>query len=295
MTDNMFNGCTNLKHVIIRSSSVPTLTSRVPFDGTPIQYGEGAIYVPESLIDDYKNHDYWKTYFIADVNDYQLNLFESISDDWNTIVSNPSKYNIGDTKQIDLGTFGKHYMELVAKGVDIKSEGTGFAPTTWISKTLISTHVMHPSNHENYSTCGTLGWKDSPLRDWLRTTVKAAIPNPVRDAIIPVDKVQAIYGTSAVTKNGQTTTEEDVWIPSDFEVGLSTTYESTGARYDIRFPYGTSNAQNAARVKYYNNSAYNWWLRSAGSSNYFRCVISNGGTVSNIANGTIGVALGFCL
>ena len=288
MGNYTFNGCSNLKHVIIRTeaSSVPTLNSTNAFNSTPIILGGGAIYVPNDMISKYKNNQYWKQFIIADIDDYPLSAFETIGDDWSTIVANPSKYNIGDTKQIDLGTLGKHYMELVAKGADVKSDGSGSAPTTWISKTLIATYRMNESGDTNIND--RIGWEGSEMRTWLKNTVKPLIPEPVRNAILTVNKVQSIYSGSAVVKDGQTT-QDDVWIPSEHEVGYSTSFETTGPVYSSKFDSNTS------RIKYYNGSASLWWLRSVGSSTYFRFVNGYGYAGYDNAYGTHGVALGFCL
>lgn len=62
--DNVFNGCTALKTLIIRSSSVCTLMYTNSFTNTPIATSttEGFIYVPDDLVDSYKSATNWSTY-----------------------------------------------------------------------------------------------------------------------------------------------------------------------------------------------------------------------------------------
>lgn len=61
--NNMFNGCTSLKSVLIRNSSTMcALQNTAIFSNTLIASGTGYIYVPSSLIDTYKANGNWSTY-----------------------------------------------------------------------------------------------------------------------------------------------------------------------------------------------------------------------------------------
>ena len=217
---------------------------------------------------------------------------ETITDSWSTILANtnPSaSYSIGDTKYIDLGTEGKHLMEIVAFDEDDKADNSGKAKITWLSKTLLNTtQKMNASDKtvdgETAYTAG--GWLHSDMRSYLKNTIKPLIPQEVQSAIVEVTKVQSIYTNGAKVVNGQTTAE-DVWIPSNYEIFGITSYESIGARYR-KF------ASASDRIKKHNGSAYYWWLRSVDSANGFRRVGSNGNSTTVGASNLSGVALGFC-
>lgn len=217
---------------------------------------------------------------------------ETISDSWSTILANtnPSaSYSIGDTKYIDLGTEGKHLMEIVAFNEDNKADNSGKAKITWISKTLLNTaQKMNASQKtvDGETDYAAGGWEHTDMRSYLKNTVKPLIPQEVRNAIVEVTKVQSIYTNRAVAVNGQTTTD-DVWIPSSYEIFGTTIYESTGARYS-KF------ARASDRIKKRNGSEDYWWLRSVSISNSFRYVRLNGGESGNSAYSPQGVALGFC-
>ena len=78
-------------------------------------------------------------------------MYESISDTWSEIIANVSngtystKYHIGDTKKIDLGTEGEVIMTIVGINADDLADNSGKAPITWISKQLLKTdHRMNP-------------------------------------------------------------------------------------------------------------------------------------------------------
>lgn len=213
---------------------------------------------------------------------------ETITDSWSEIFAAEqdgtysTKYSIGDTKMLDLGTEGQHLMEIVAFDTDDKADGTGKAKITWISKDLLATtHAMNSTN----TTEG--GWEQSSMRDYLKTTIKPLIPQTVRDAIVPVTKVSSTYANGAIVVDGQTTTD-DVWIPGNREIFNITTYESTGAVYSSKF------TSDSNRIKKKNGSATYWLMRSASSANRFRAVRYDGHDSYGGADTALDVALGFC-
>ena len=285
IANNAFGGCTNLQHVIIRSSTMATLSSTGAFTGTPIALGEGAVYVPTSLVATYKANTNWSNYYIADIADYPLSDFSTVTDSWSTIIANnnyATAYTVGDTKLVDLGTFGKHYFELVAMDEDTKVSG-GKARMTWLNKNLLTTHVMN----SNGTTTG--GYDASDMKSWLTSDVLPQLQSEIRNAIVPVTKISGTYKNNAVVVNGQSTTES-LWIPSEYEIFGTTTYENTGAQYS---KFDTA----AKRIKYNlaTGSAGVWWLRSAYSGTLFRYVDYNGSAVYYNASYTNGVVLGFCI
>ena len=211
---------------------------------------------------------------------------ETIEDSWETILANENyatDYSIGDTKFLDLGTEGKHLMEIVAFDEDDKADGNGKAGITWISKTLLNT--MHRMN-ATATTEG--GWQDSEMRTYLKNTIKPLIPATIRNAIVEVTKVSQ----TKEAKNGQTTID-DVWIPNRRE--LNTGYsETTGAKYSLKF---TNNTSRIKKNLAGNSSEY--WVRSAtfaSATNYDYYLrsgdIDNNGASAGYNN--MYIALGFC-
>ena len=284
IANSAFNGCTNLQHVIIRSSTMATLSSTGAFTGTPIALGEGAIYVPTSLVATYKANTNWSNYYIADIADYPLSDFSTVSDSWSTIIANANyatDYSVGDAKLVDFGTFGQHYFELVAMDEDTKASG-GTARMTWLNKNFLTTHVM------NTTATTTGGYDASNMKSWITSDVLPQLQSEIRNALVPVTKISGTYENSAVVVNGQSTTES-LWIASEYEMFGTTTYENTGARYS-KFD------SDSKRIKYNSSGSANyWWLRSAGSAGSFRYVYSSGSAYDVSAYSTIGVVLGFCI
>lgn len=216
---------------------------------------------------------------------------ETIEDDWATILANQNyatDYSIGDTKYLDLGTEGKHLMEIVAINTDDRADGNGKAGLTWISKDLLNTkHKMNPANSGGaIGTGANGGWENCEMRTYLKNTIKPLIPATVRNSIVEVSKISSNYN-GALVVDGQTTTE-DVWIPSHHEVFNLTTYETQGAAYNNKF------YDNPLRVKKIGGTTSSWWLRSAKTNNQFCKVYSGGSEYYGGAQADDGIALGFC-
>ena len=286
-----FNGCSNLTHLVIRSTTRrSTLGNISALKDTKIWFGEGGIYVPSSLLNDYKSASNWSNFAdnIYPLEDYPRASFDTITDTWAQIIaaandgSYTSKYSIGDTKNLDFGSEGVHKMQIVAFDEDDLADNSGKAHITFICKDQLSTtHRMNATN----TTSG--GYEATEMRTYLSDTILPKLPAEVQAAIKEVKKIQSTY-SSAVVKDGQTTTEK-LWIPSDHEVGLGTTYETTGAVYSSIF------SSNENRIKYKSGSANGWWLRSARYSAHFRFVGSSGSGSYNDAYNAYGVAPGFCI
>lgn len=62
ISDRMFMDCTSLTALILRGSSVPSLSATAPFLNTPIASGTGYIYVPSSMVNAYKADSGWSKY-----------------------------------------------------------------------------------------------------------------------------------------------------------------------------------------------------------------------------------------
>lgn len=215
---------------------------------------------------------------------------KEITDSWETILANenPSAtYSIGDTKEIDLGTEGKHLMEIVAFDEDDKADGSGKAKITWISKYLLDTTYKINSTEKTVdgeTGFGIGGWEHCDLRSYLNTDIKAAMPTAVRNGIVSVTKTQSVYKNGVLTKNGQTTTD-DIWIPSVREYKQSNTdYETTGATYEIVLRNYTKDGQIREH-----------WTRSGSSKAGFAISSTvNDAYSSKRASNSSYIALGFC-
>ena len=213
----------------------------------------------------------------------------SISDSWEEIIAAGKdgtyidKYQIGDTKELDLGEEGVIEMELVAFDADELADGSGKAHMTWIAKNLLNTaHVMN----EEATNFG--GWPASDMRAWLQDSILPLFPDTVRSNIKEVKKYSYSY-----SDKGTISSSDKIWIPSRREVfGEDNSYEDSGPEYLTAF------SDAASRIKRRADEPYWWWLRSASIdlNGSFRNVRSDGSAWHvNSADSVYGVAVGFCL
>ena len=277
LVSGQFNECTNLKHLLLDYNGIVAYNSSA-FASTPIILSEGAVYVPEDQVSNYKNNANWKSsgIVIVSIDDYPLTVFDTIKDSWDTILSSDgSAYSIGDTKTLALTDGSAYKMQIVYKG-------EGGSILTWLGKNAREKRVMNSTA----TTSG--GWEGCALRSDIRGDgFYNLIPTNIQNHIVAVDKTYSDYTSgSKVVKSCSDT----VWIPSVHEVLGDTTFEDTGVTYSTQFP----SSSNASRIKYLNSAVCNWWLRSAGSATNFRCVGNNGPHNNSSANASNGLVLGFC-
>ena len=129
-----FTNCNNLQHLIIRSASVSAL-SNTTYLPPPIQNGNGAIYVPAELVESYKSSTNWSAFKkqIFPIESYPITNFDfSIQDSWATIqanceAGNTDSYEIGDYKNVDMGSYGTIKFEIIAKDLDVLTDENGDA------------------------------------------------------------------------------------------------------------------------------------------------------------------------
>ena len=283
---NAFNGCSAMKHLIVRSLTRSSLAATSALTGSPITFGEGGIYVPSSLLDSYKGGTNWSNYEknIYPLDEYPRANFDSISASWSTILTNPdyaTAYAVKDTKTLELTDGTKIKMDLAALDTDVKSDNSGNAKMTWICYGIPYMHRMNATS----TTEG--GWVSSEMRSWLISDILSKIPTEIKSHIVSVKK-----SYRSKSPNDETLwSDDEIWIPSYREVGFTNAnyIESDGVIYSSLFP------NQASRVKYNaSGSTGVWWLRSADSTTYFEQVSASGGVGSYGAKNIQGVVFGFC-
>lgn len=159
-------------------------------------------------------------------------------------------------------------------------------------KYTLETEIENCTSREAESyeegTGGIGGWELSEMRAYYKNTLKPLIPELVRNSIKEVVKYNYYY-TTAGTKE-ETSSTEDVWMPSNREIAGSTAYGKSGVAYTLLFP------DTASRIKKRTTASSGewWWLRSAYVDSYFCNIAVGGQATGNHANQSGGVALGFC-
>ena len=231
-----------------------------------------------------------------DITASYVGINETITDSWEEIIAAcadgtyNTKYSVGDTKLLNLGSEGFVAMQIAAFDADTLADGSGKAPISWISEQLLKTdHRMNPKvviNSDNTYQEGTGsigGWEKSEMRSYLIDTIKPLIPTNVSNAIKPVTKTQPASNTSGSLFT-QTTTD-DIWIPSHIEMfGSSSLY----------YPLFQDTKANRIKKKLDSTSAFYWCLRSTEDVLTFDGVNSRGSRDVAQSDVSHGVALGFC-
>ncbi len=289
INENAFKDCSNLIHLVVRSSTLSALSATSALDGTKFKLGDGGIYVPEDLLDSYKSATNWNVFAknIYPIGEYPRTNFDTIGDSWATIFANSSyatAYAVKDTKTMELTDGTKIKMDLAAFDTDDKSDNSGKAKITWIS------HCALPSVSFGSVSSNEYGWNDSKLRTYLIDNILQKIPNEIKSHIVSVNKSykQCDSTTSALTEY---TIDDMIWAPSIKEVNISDDKsEVDGVVYSSYF------SNNASRIKLSLEtlSANGWWLRSVGTGKTFGIVSNYGERRWLTTNNRSGIVFGFC-
>ena len=232
------------------------------------------------------------------------------TDSWETIVEaveegNTSKYNVGDTKEIDLNSYGKHTLRIANKSTPSECSASGFSQTAcgFVLEfaDIITTHNMNPAGEYNgtqYNNGHNIGgWPASSMYTFVNNDIYNAIPDEIKNAIIDTTVVSGHGSTSGETNF---TSTDKLYLLSTAEVwaqGSSNTISTDTARdvtrqLDYYKNLGTSTSNRSGAIKKSGTSAAWWWLRAARSNVNidFYIVNSNGDFLYHNANYTRGVA-----
>lgn len=162
---NFYNGSTLLQTVSVYEGSNATYTGTTPTNP------EQTAFLGWSRTSGAKTADSTALQNItANTNVYAV--FESaleveeITDSWETIMSRVNAgtaadyYNVGNYKELDLGTEGTVNMQIVGTMTDELYSGSGYAQLSWLSMELLATsHRMNPTLE--YHTKSAVSWTES--------------------------------------------------------------------------------------------------------------------------------------
>ena len=213
-----------------------------------------------------------------------VNSVSFADDDWATISAvaksgnYAGKYNVGDTKEVDLGSLGKHTVRVVNTSTPAECSQEGFSQTAcgFVLEfaDIITTHVM------NSTMTNVGGWPASSMRSYLSTDIYNALPADLQSAIIDT-KVVSGHGSS---DSSNFTSTDKLYLLSTAEVwaqGTSNTITNDTGRDNTRqldYYTGVTTNSYSKAIKQLNGSNTYWWLRTATSRNSydFYIVSSNG-------------------
>ena len=222
------------------------------------------------------------------------------NDSWDTIVAaikngQYNSYNVGDTKQVDLGTLGTHTLRIANISSPTECETEGFSQTAcgFVLEfaDLIGTRAM------NSSATNVGGWPNTTMRTYVNNDVYNALPEALRNGIINTNVVSGHGSTSGETNF---TTTDKLYLLSSVEIyGANYTYDSlqtTGTRQlDYYSSIGLTTSNYSGAIKNNGTTATIWKLRSARNNNatYYTQVSAAGARGTGSATTAHGVSPAF--
>ena len=206
------------------------------------------------------------------------------NDSWQTIQKavksgNTDKYNVGDTKEVDLGDLGTHTVRISNMSACTNGEISETACGFVLEFADIITKQQFNSANTNVG-----GWKDSELRIYVNGTIYNALPSELQN-VISITKVISGHGSTSGEENFET--QDKLYLLSGHEVyedGTSNQISSYDTAYndtkqlDYYKNQGVTTNSYAGAKKQYNGANSNWWLRSAlsGRTSGFLTVCTSG-------------------
>lgn len=192
-------------------------------------------------------------------------------DSWDTISAlvqenNISNYNVGDTKEIDLGSYGTHTVRIANKSTPSECSTEGFSQTACgfvvEFQDIITTSKMNTA----YSNTG--GWNNAEMNTFINNNIYNALPNELKKIIIDTIVVSS-YGKND-TANFTTTNKLYLLAPKEIYTDYAETTDTAKDLTRILDYYkekGVTMKSYANAIKYNNSTATWWWLRNVPSSN----------------------------
>ncbi len=273
---NMFSGCTNL------------------VGGAGTKYNS-------SYVD--------KTYARIDGGTSSPGYFTSIpepnsfsSDSWMTIAKavksgNISKYNIGNTKTVNLGTYGTHTLRVANTSTPSECSTAGFSQTAcgFVLEfaDVITTHKM------NDTATNVGGWPATTMGTFVNNDIYNSLPSELRNAIIDTTVVSGHGKTSGET-NFTSTDKLYLLAPKEIYTNFSNsndTAKDLTRTLDYYTSIGVTTSSYSGAIKKNGTFADIWWLRAAYSYGTYGFFIVNddGRWSSSSAINSYGVAPAFRL
>ena len=202
------------------------------------------------------------------------------TDDWKTIVENVKAgktYKVGDTKEIDMGSLGKHTIRVANNSTPDECKKDGYSQTA-CGFVLEFADIITEHNMNSTST-NVGGWKDSEMRKYVNSDILSALPTELKNTIIDTTVVS---GHGSYDSENFTTTDKlyllssvEVWgYPYDDTVTTDSTRQ-----LDYYKDLSVTKDNYSGAIKKFDNSESYWWLRSADSysANSFNSVYNDGG------------------
>ena len=243
--------------------------------------------------------------YFTDIADKPKEPESFATDSWPTIANavrngNTGKYNVGDTKTIDTGTYGTHTLRIANTSTPSECSTTGFSQSAcgFVLEfaDIITTYKMNNTN----TNVG--GWPASAMYTFISNNIYNALPSDLKNVIIDTTVVSG-HGAKSGETNFTTTDKLYLLAPAEIYTSFTSSYDTainTTRQLDyyksmIKYTGMSYTTYNEAIKKNGTVAAY-WWLREArsdGSSYFFVISPTSGGPSGGTSNDAYGVSPAF--
>ena len=306
--DMVYNRGTSNAFEKIYTYTFSELEDGVIWKNEIIKSGDSVAYSLWLYLDDTTPNDAQNTFFVGNIDvdgEFipKVNPVSFSTDSWETIATavrdgNISKYNVGDTKEIDMGTYGTHTLRIANTSTPSECSTEGFSQSACgfvLEFTdVITNHVM------NSDSTNVDGWPASSMYTFVNNDIYNALPTDLKGIIINTTVVSGHGKTSGEANLSSTDklyllSTAEIWAQgSSNKINYDTARDVT-RQLDFYANNGvtTSNYNNV--IKKNNNNVAEWWLRTSnsGSNLNFYGVGSAGAYSINDASYSSGVSPAF--
>mgnify|MGYP000086163813 FL=1 len=296
----MFNNSIKLKTIYASNkfkTDLVTSSSNMFYNSTLLVGGSGTTY-NSSYVD--------KTYARIDGGTSRPGYFTDIAnkpstfgtDDWATIVNsvkagNTNHYKVGDTKIVNLGTYGTHTIRVSNTTTPSECSNTNFSQSAcgFVLEfaDIITTHVI------NTTSSNKNGWPASSMRTFVNNDIYNALPADLRNGII---------NTTTISSHGSSDSANFLSTDKLYLLATAELYENgedidTAKNLTRHLDYyksiGVTINSYSGAIKKSGTTATDWWLRSFYKTNnqHVYSVLRTGRVAHSMASLSIGVSPAF--
>ena len=300
----MFRSATNLKTIYVSNkfnTGNVTNSSGMFTGSTNLVGGKGTKYNSSYVDKTYARIDSGTSNpgYFTDIADKPSEPNSFATDSWPTIINavknnNIGKYNVGDTKEIDMGTYGTHTLRIANTSTPSECSTSGFSQTAcgFVLEfaDIVTTHAM------NDTTTNVGGWPSSSMYTFVNNDIYNSLPSALKSGII---NTTVVAGHGSDDPSNFTSTDK-LYLLASMEVysdwtNIYDTSKDLTRTLDYYKMKGVTITDYNDVLKKDDTEYLTWWSRTAHTRNngVFFNFSSRGNWASSMASLTLGVSPAF--